>query len=113
MDRDIPEAQGQTHFSPQCLLCLSVVRITLSRVGFGCVLMKAGKVIVYASRQLKIHEKNYPTHDLELFVVVFAIKLWMHYLLGVYVDVFTNNKSLLRVHTKGVESTSAEIVEAI
>ena len=46
-----------------------------SRVGLGCVLMQAGKVIDYASRQLKLHEKNYPTHDLELAVVVFALKL--------------------------------------
>ena len=46
-----------------------------SRVGLGCVLMQAGKVIAYTSRQLKIHEKNYPTHDLELAAVVFALKL--------------------------------------
>ena len=65
-----------------------------SRVGLGCVLMQAGKVIAYASRQLKVHEKNYPTHDLELAAVVFALKLWRHYLYGVHVDVFTDHKSL-------------------
>ncbi|XP_060216698.1 uncharacterized protein LOC132644138 [Lycium barbarum] len=53
-----------------------------SRVGLGCVLMQRGKVIAYASRQLKNHEKNYPTHDLELAAVVFALKLWRHYLYG-------------------------------
>ena len=51
----------------------------------GCVLMQKGKVIAYASRQLKSHEKNYPTHDLELAAVVFVLKLWRHYLNGVLV----------------------------
>ena len=51
-----------------------------SRVGLGCVLMQHGKVIPYASRQLKVHDKNYQTHDLELAVVVFALKIWRHYL---------------------------------
>ena len=53
-----------------------------SRVGLGCVLMQRGRVVAYASRQLKKHEENYPTHDLELAVVVFALKLWRHYLYG-------------------------------
>ncbi|KAH0761440.1 hypothetical protein KY290_017513 [Solanum tuberosum] len=53
-----------------------------------------GKVIAYASRQLKIHEKNYPTHDLVLAAVVFALKIWRHYLYGVHVDIFTDHKSL-------------------
>ena len=47
-----------------------------SRIGLGCVLMQDGKVVAYASRQLKPHEQNYPTHDLELAVVVFALKIW-------------------------------------
>ena len=50
--------------------------------GLGCVLMQHGKVIVYASRQLKTHEVNYPVHDLELVVVVFALRIWRHYLYG-------------------------------
>ncbi|WMV14113.1 hypothetical protein MTR67_007498 [Solanum verrucosum] len=54
-----------------------------SRIGLGCVLMQNRKVIAYASRQLKIHEKNYPTHNLELAEVVFALKIWRHYLYGV------------------------------
>ena len=65
-----------------------------SVVGLGFVIMLYGKVIAYASRQLKIHELNYPTHDFELATVVFALKLWRHYLYGVPVDVYTNHKSL-------------------
>ena len=60
----------------------------------GCVLMQGSKVIEYASRQLRVHDKNYPTHDIELAVVVFALKLWRHYLYGVHVDVFTDHESL-------------------
>ncbi|KAA0060413.1 pol protein [Cucumis melo var. makuwa] len=53
-----------------------------SKKGLGCVLMQQGKVVAYASRQLKSHEQNYPTHDLELAAVVFALKIWRHYLYG-------------------------------
>ncbi|XP_075077068.1 uncharacterized protein LOC142163823 [Nicotiana tabacum] len=63
-----------------------VVYCEASRVGLGCVLMQKGKVIAYASRQLNIHEKNYPTHDLELAAVVFALKIWWHYLYGVHYE---------------------------
>ena len=56
--------------------------------------MQRCKVITYASRQLKVHEKNYKTHDLDLAAVVFALKIWRHYLYCVHVDVFTNHKSL-------------------
>ncbi|KAH0714755.1 hypothetical protein KY284_007660 [Solanum tuberosum] len=70
-----------------------VVYYDVSRVGLGCVLMQNDKVIAYASRQLRVHEKNYLTFDLELAVVVFALKIWCHYLYGVNVDVFTNHKS--------------------
>ena len=51
-----------------------------SGIGLGCVLMQDGKEVAYASRQLKPHEQNYPTHDLELATVVFALKIWRHYL---------------------------------
>ncbi|KAH0706092.1 hypothetical protein KY289_011168 [Solanum tuberosum] len=71
-----------------------VVYCDESKVGLGCALMQNGKVIAYASRQLKIHEKNYPTHDLVLAVVVFTLEIWCHYLYGVHVDVFTDHKSL-------------------
>jgi len=56
-----------------------------SSKGLGCVLMQHGRVIAYASRQLKTHEVNYPVHDLELAVVVFALRIYRHYLYGVHV----------------------------
>ncbi|KAH0680946.1 hypothetical protein KY285_021901 [Solanum tuberosum] len=59
-----------------------------------------GEVIAYASRQLKVHEKNYPTHDLELAAVVVSLKIWRHYLYGVHVDVFTDHKSLQYVFSQ-------------
>nr|GEX64940.1 putative reverse transcriptase domain-containing protein [Tanacetum cinerariifolium] len=65
--------------------------------GLGAVLMQRDKVISYASRQLKIHEKNYTTHDLELEAVVFALKIWRHYLYGTKCTVFTDHKSLQHI----------------
>ncbi|GJU05375.1 putative reverse transcriptase domain-containing protein [Tanacetum coccineum] len=65
--------------------------------GLGAVLMQKEKVIAYASRQLKIHEKNYTTHDLELGEVVFALKMWRHYLYGTKCVVFTDHKSLQHI----------------
>nr|GEY01962.1 putative reverse transcriptase domain-containing protein [Tanacetum cinerariifolium] len=65
-----------------------------SKKGLGCVLMQHGKVIAYASRQLKLYEVNYPTHDLELAAVVFVLKIWRHYLYGESCDIFTDHKSL-------------------
>ncbi|GKF00666.1 putative reverse transcriptase domain-containing protein [Tanacetum coccineum] len=63
----------------------------------GAVLMQREKVIAYASRQLKIHEKNYTTRDLELGAVVFALKIWRHYLYGTKCTVFTDHKSLQHI----------------
>ncbi|GJS97623.1 putative reverse transcriptase domain-containing protein [Tanacetum coccineum] len=71
-----------------------VVYCDASKQGFRSVLMQRGKVIAYASRQLKKHEKNYTTHDLELGVVVFALKIWRHYLYGTKSVIYTNYKSL-------------------
>ncbi|GJR07516.1 putative reverse transcriptase domain-containing protein [Tanacetum coccineum] len=68
-----------------------------SKKGLGVVLMQREKVIAYASRQLKIHEKNYTTHDLELGAVVFALKIWRHYLYGTKCTVFTDHKSLQHI----------------
>ena len=56
--------------------------------------MQNGKVIVYASRQLKPYERNYPTHDMELVAVIFALKIWRHYLYGETSEIYTNHKSL-------------------
>ncbi|XP_071695126.1 uncharacterized protein [Rutidosis leptorrhynchoides] len=71
-----------------------------SKHGLGCVLMQHGKVIAYASRQLKPYEVNYPTHDLELAVVIFALKIWRHYLYGETCHIFTDHKSLKYIFTQ-------------
>jgi hypothetical protein len=70
-----------------------------SRLGLGCVLRHDGKVVSYASRQLKHHKRNYPMHDLELASVVHALKVWRHYLMGKHSDVFTDHKSLKYIFT--------------
>ncbi|GJY16364.1 putative reverse transcriptase domain-containing protein [Tanacetum coccineum] len=74
-----------------------VVYCNVSGIGLGCVLMQRGKVIAYTSRQLKIHEKNYTTHDLELGVVVFALKIWRHYQYGRKSVIYTDHKSLQHI----------------
>ncbi|XP_073272086.1 uncharacterized protein [Primulina huaijiensis] len=71
-----------------------------SKEGLGCVLMQEGRVIAYASRQLKQHEQNYPTHDLELAAVVFALKIWRHYLYGAKCEIFTDHQSLKYLFTQ-------------
>ncbi|GJZ41026.1 putative reverse transcriptase domain-containing protein [Tanacetum coccineum] len=77
-----------------------VVYCDASGLGLGCVLMQRGKVIAYASRQLKIHEKNYTTHDLELGEVMFALKIWRHYLYGTKSVIYTNHKSLRDIYSQ-------------
>ncbi|GKB82270.1 reverse transcriptase domain-containing protein, partial [Tanacetum coccineum] len=77
-----------------------VVYCDASRIGLGCVLMQRGKVIAYASRQLKIHEKNYTTHDLELGAVMFALKIWRHYLYGTKSVIYTDHKSLQHIFSQ-------------
>jgi hypothetical protein len=71
-----------------------------SYTGLGCVLMQEGRVVAYSSRQLKIHERNYPTHDLELATVVHALKTWRHYLYGQKCDIYTDHKSLKYIFTQ-------------
>ena len=71
-----------------------VIYSDASRKGLGCVLMQHGKVIAYVSCQLKSYEQNYPTHDLELATVVFALKIWRHYFYGERCEIYTNHKSL-------------------
>jgi hypothetical protein len=71
-----------------------------SGTGLGCVLMQEGRVIAYASRALRPHELNYPTHDLELATVVHALKIWRHYLMGNRCNIFTDNKSLKYIFTQ-------------
>jgi hypothetical protein len=70
-----------------------------SPIGLRCVLMQEGRVITYGSRQLRKHEGNYPTHDVKLVAVVFALKSWRHYLYGESCDIYTDHKSLMYIFT--------------
>ena len=71
------------------------------RMGLGCVLMQNGRVITYASRRLKKHEQNYPTHDLEVVVVIFTLKNWRHYWYGVTCEIFTDREGLKKIFDQG------------
>jgi hypothetical protein len=71
-----------------------------SGTGIGCVLMQEGRMIAYASRQLKRHEEHYPTDDLELAAFVHALKIWHHYLLGNTCHIYTDHKSLKYIFTQ-------------
>ncbi|KAL0440178.1 UNVERIFIED_CONTAM: Transposon Tf2-11 polyprotein [Sesamum latifolium] len=77
-----------------------VVYTDASKLGLGCVLMQHGRVIAYASRQLRPHELNYPTHDLELAAIVHALKIWRQYLYGETFQIFTDHKSLKYITTQ-------------
>ena len=71
-----------------------------SGIGIGCVLMQEGRVIAYASRQLKKHEEHYPTHDLELAAVVHSLKIWRHYLLDNICHIYMDHRSLKYIFTQ-------------
>ena len=71
-----------------------------SKDGLGYVLMQFRRVVAYGSRQLKNHERNYPTHDMELAAIVFALNIWHHYLYGEQFEVFSNHKSLKYIFTQ-------------
>jgi ribonuclease HI len=71
-----------------------------SGIGLGCVLMQNNQVIAYASRALRNHEQNYPTHDLELAAVIHALKIWRHYLMGTKCNIYTDHKSLKYIFTQ-------------
>ena len=71
-----------------------------SRARLGCVLMQVGRVVAYGSLQLKNHEQNYPAHDIELAAVVFALKIWRHYLYGEEFEVYLDHKSLKYIFTQ-------------
>ena len=70
-----------------------------SKDGLGCVLMQSGRVVAYGSRQLKKHKQNYPTHDMELAAIVFALKIWRYYLYGEEFEVYSDHKSLKYIFT--------------
>ena len=71
-----------------------------SRDRLGCVLMQSGRVVAYGSRQLKNYEQNYPTQDLELAAIVFALNIWCHYLYGEQFEVILDHKSLRYIFTQ-------------
>ena len=71
-----------------------------SKDELGCVSMQSGRVVAYDSRQLKNHERNYPSHDMELATIVFALKIWCHYLYGEQFEVFSDRKSLKYIFTQ-------------
>jgi hypothetical protein len=71
-----------------------------SYTGLRCLLMQEGRVVAYSSRQLKVHEKNYPIHDLELALVVYALKTWRHYLYGQKCNVYIDHKSMKYIFTQ-------------
>jgi hypothetical protein len=71
-----------------------------SGTGLGCVLMQDNRVIANAYRALRLHEQNYPTHGLELAVVVHALKMWRHYLMGTHCNIYTDHKSLKYIFTQ-------------
>jgi len=84
-----------------------------SYMGMGCVLMQGKRPVAYASRQLKVHEKNYPTHDLELAAVVFALKTWRQYLYGTHFQVFNDHKTLKYLFDKKKAEYKAEALDRI
>jgi hypothetical protein len=71
----------------------------MSDQGLGCVLMQDGRVVAYASRQLRKHEVNCPTHDLELAAMVHALKIWRHHLMGKRCELYMDHKSLKYIFT--------------
>ena len=102
-EESFQELKNRLISAPVLTLPIGVEEFTIycdaSKFGLGCVLMQRGKVIAYASRQLKPHEQNYPTHDMELAAVIFALKIWRHYLYGEHCEIFTDHKSLKYIFT--------------
>ena len=81
-----------------------------SKDELGCVLMQFGRVVVYGSRQFKNHELSYPTHGMELAAIVFALKIWCHYLYGEQLEVFLDHKSLKYIfYTTGPQHGATQV----
>jgi hypothetical protein len=103
-ERSFQELKQRLVSAPVLTIPLSssgfVIYSDASHKGLGCVLMQHGKVVAYASQQLKSYEQNYPTHDLELVAVVFALKIWRHYLYGERCEIYTDHKSLKYISTQ-------------
>jgi hypothetical protein len=104
---DCQESFNQLKFrlmSPPVLVMLDLhkgfdIYCDACRLGLGCVLIQEGHDIAYASRQLRKYELNYPTHDLELAVVVHALKIWRHYIMGTKCQIYTDHKSWKYIFT--------------
>ena len=77
-----------------------VIYCDASDQGLGAILMQHGRVIAYASRQLKQYEKNYARHDLELAIVVFVLKMWRYYFYGVHLDIYIDHNNLKYIFTQ-------------
>ena len=77
-----------------------IVYCSTSKEGMGCVLMQTDRIVMYTSRQFKIYDQNYPTHNLELGVVVFALKIWRHYLYRRKCQIFIDHRSLKYILTQ-------------
>ncbi|KAI3824993.1 hypothetical protein L1987_06468 [Smallanthus sonchifolius] len=105
-EKDVPKTAFRTRYGHYEFLVMSF-GLTNAHAAFMdlmnqvcCVLMQRDKVIDYASRQFKVHEKNYTTHDLELGAIVFALKIWRHYLYGTKCVIYTDHKSLQHIFNK-------------
>jgi hypothetical protein len=84
-----------------------------SGTGLGCVLMQDNRVIAYASRALRMHEQNYPTHDLELAAVIHALKLWRHHLMGTNCNIYTDHKEFkVHLYASGFEYEAKTLARA-
>src|SRR3954471_683731 len=104
MSGKFSSSDGQAHFSlvlaPPDTQKDFVIYCNASCQGLGCVQMQERKVIAYGSRQLRSHEENYPTHDLELAAVIYALKHWRHYLVGNRCEIYTDHQSLKYLFTQ-------------
>ena len=103
-EQSFQELKRRLVSAPVLALLVSGIEFTVysdaSLQGLGCVLMQGQRVIAYASRQLKPHERKYPVHDLELAAVILALKLWRHYLYGEKCKIYTDHKSLKYIFTQ-------------
>ena len=104
MREGIPDIEEEAYFSSYSNSSENGTEVhrvcDASKDGLGCVLMQSERVVAYGSRQLKNHEQNYPTHDMELAAIVFALKIWRHYLYDEQFEVFSDHKSLKYIFTQ-------------
>ena len=103
-EKSFQELKRRLTSAPILIILKRGLRYTIycdaSKDGLGCVLMQSGRVVAYDSWQLKNHEQNYPTHDMELAAIVFALKIWCHYLYGEQFELFSDHKILKYIFTQ-------------